>query len=167
MWARFFGSSLEDRLRYTSSDCFETFPFPRGWHADPALEAAGKAYYKFRANLMIRNGQGLTKTYNRFHDPTERDTVIVKLRELHAELDRAILDAYGWTDVPVKCEFLLEHENDADANSRRKKPHRYRWPDEVRNDVLGRLLNLNAVRVRDQNRTAAAVGNPRRTGAQR
>ena len=28
VWARFFGSSLEDRLRYTPSDCFETFPFP-------------------------------------------------------------------------------------------------------------------------------------------
>ena len=31
IWARFFGSSLEDRLRYTPSDCFETFPFPEGW----------------------------------------------------------------------------------------------------------------------------------------
>ena len=30
VWARFFGSSLEDRLRYTPSDCFETFPFPEG-----------------------------------------------------------------------------------------------------------------------------------------
>ena len=30
IWARFFGSSLEDRLRYTPSDCFETFPFPGG-----------------------------------------------------------------------------------------------------------------------------------------
>jgi hypothetical protein len=28
IWTRFFASSLEDRLRYTPSDCFETFPFP-------------------------------------------------------------------------------------------------------------------------------------------
>lgn len=28
VWTRFFSSSLEDRLRYTPSDCFETFPFP-------------------------------------------------------------------------------------------------------------------------------------------
>ena len=27
VWVRFFGSSLEDRLRYTPSDCFDTFPF--------------------------------------------------------------------------------------------------------------------------------------------
>ena len=28
IWARFFGSSMKDDLRYTPSDCFETFPFP-------------------------------------------------------------------------------------------------------------------------------------------
>ena len=27
VWARFFGATLEDDLRYTPSDCFETFPF--------------------------------------------------------------------------------------------------------------------------------------------
>ena len=27
-WARFFGLSMEDRLRYAPTDCFETFPFP-------------------------------------------------------------------------------------------------------------------------------------------
>jgi ankyrin repeat protein len=26
---------------------------------------------------------------------------IVKLRELHAAMDRAVLDAYGWTEVPT------------------------------------------------------------------
>ena len=28
VWARFFASSMKDDLRYTPSDCFETFPFP-------------------------------------------------------------------------------------------------------------------------------------------
>ncbi|NJK64342.1 MAG: endonuclease domain-containing protein, partial [Synechococcaceae cyanobacterium SM2_3_1] len=31
------------------------------------LEAIGKTYYDYRADLMIRNNQGLTDTYNRFH----------------------------------------------------------------------------------------------------
>ena len=52
IWARFFGSSMKDDLRYTPSDCFETFPFPEGWETHPGLEAAGKAYYDFRAALM-------------------------------------------------------------------------------------------------------------------
>ena len=30
IWARFFASSMKDDLRYTPSDCFETFPFPDG-----------------------------------------------------------------------------------------------------------------------------------------
>ena len=34
IWARFFGSSMKDDLRYTPSDCFETFPFPDGWDTE-------------------------------------------------------------------------------------------------------------------------------------
>ena len=59
IWARFFGSSMKDDLRYTPSDVFETFPFPDGWTNDPTLEAVGQAYYDFRADLMVRNGEGL------------------------------------------------------------------------------------------------------------
>src|SRR5262249_22817199 len=96
LWALFFGSSLEDRPMYAPADCFETFPFPEGFETHSKLEAAGKEYYEFRAALMVRNNEGLTKTYNRFHDPNERSTDILKLRELHAAMDRAVLDAYGW-----------------------------------------------------------------------
>src|SRR5581483_8338411 len=81
VWVRFFASSLEDRLRYTPSDCFETYPFPEGFARHPRLEAAGKEYYDFRAALMVRNNEGLTKTYNRFHDPNEHSADILKLRE--------------------------------------------------------------------------------------
>ena len=62
IWARFFGSSMKDDLRYTPSDCFETFPFPEGWETHPALETAGKAYYEFRAALMVRKDEGMTRT---------------------------------------------------------------------------------------------------------
>ena len=146
IWACFFGSSLEDRLRYTPSDCFETYPFPRGWATHPTLEAAGEACYEFRAQLMIDNDKGMTKTYNRFHDPYENDPEIAKLRELHAAMDRAVLDAYGWTDIPTDCEFLLDYEIDEEEWGNRKRPYRYRWPDEVRDEVLAQLLALNAQR---------------------
>ena len=154
IWARFFASSLEDRLRYTPSDCFETFPFPYGWETDPALEAAGKAYYEFRANLMVRNDEGLTKTYNRFHDPYEHDPEVAKLRDLHAAMDRAVLDAYGWTDIPTDCEFLLDYEINEEEWGNRKKPYRYRWPDDVRDEVLARLLELNAERAAEETRAS-------------
>ena len=146
IWARFFGSSLEDRLRYTPSDCFETFPFPEGWEVHPALEAAGKTYYDFRAALMIENNEGMTQTYNRFHNPDEHDLRIAELRRLHAAMDRAVLDAYGWNDISTDCEFLLDYEIDEETWGRKKKPWRYRWPDEVRDEVLARLMALNAER---------------------
>jgi hypothetical protein len=157
IWARFFGSSLEDRLRYTPSDCFETFPFPENWETHPLLEAPGKAYYEFRAALMIKNDEGLTKTYNRFHDPNEHDSDIAKLRELHVAMDRAVLNAYGWTDIPTACEFILEYEIEEEAWGDKKKPWRYRWPDEVHDEVLARLLELNAERAKEELRSGAAV----------
>ena len=157
IWTRFFGSSMKDDLRYTPSDCFETFPFPDGWETHPSLEAAGKAYYEHRAALMIRNDEGMTKTYNRFHDPYENDPDIVKLRELHAAMDRAVLGAYGWTDIPTDCDFLLDYEIDEATWGRKKKPYRYRWPDAVRDEVLARLLALNAERAAEEARAGASA----------
>ena len=150
IWVRFFGSTLEERLRYTPSDCFETFPFPVNWDTSPALEAAGKEYYTFRAELMVRNDEGMTKTYNRFHGPDERDPEILHLRELHEKMDRAVLDVYGWTDISTECQFLLDFEIDEEEYRRRKKPWRYRWPDEVRDEVLARLLALNSERAEQE-----------------
>ena len=115
------------------------------------------AYYEFRAALMRRNNEGLTKTFNRFHDPDERDAAILKLRELHAAMDRAVLDAYGWTDIKTDCEFLLDYEINEEEWGDRKKPWRYRWPDEVREEVLACLLELNAERAAEESRVGAAA----------
>ena len=161
IWARFFGSTLEDRLRYTPSDVFETFPFPRDWTTDTTLEAAGEAYYDFRADLMVMNNEGLTKTYNRFHDPDDRNPDIAELRTLHAAMDRAVLDTYGWTDIPTECEFLPEHDDDDEGSSRRKKRYRYRWPDPVHDEVLGRLMELNAERAEEARRAASEEAHKR------
>lgn len=185
IWALFFGSSLEDRPMYSIADCFETFPFPDNFEADAKLEAAGKDYYEFRAALMVKNNEGLTKTYNRFHDhdhdasePNREIVVgIQKLRHLHATMDRAVLDAYGWTDLKPTCEFLLDYEEgDADETDDRptgrgrKKPWRYRWPDEFRDTVLARLLELNKQRAEAERLSGAAAeakqarpARPRRT----
>ena len=158
IWARFFGSSLEDRLRYTPSDCFETFPFPEGWETDGSLEAAGRSYYEYRAALMVQHDEGMTKTYNRFHDIYETDSRVVELRERHAAMDRAVLDAYGWTDVPTECAFLLDYEIDEATWGGKRKPYRYRWSDTVRDEVLARLLTLNAERGAAEVRASALVG---------
>jgi hypothetical protein len=155
IWCRFFGSSMKDDLRYTPSDCFETFAFPESSETDAKLEDAGRDYYEFRAAHMVKNNEGLTKTYNRFHEPTETSAEIQKLRELHAAMDRAVLDAYDWTDLRPTSEFLLDYEEEEDEEEsgrarKKKKPWRYRWPDEFRDEVLARLLELNKKRAEEE-----------------
>jgi hypothetical protein len=156
IWARFFMSTLKDDLAYTPTTVFEPFPFSPEWETSGALTAAGKAYHEFRRQLMISNDEGLTKTYNRFHDPDERSPEISTLRELHTAMDRAVLDDYGWTDVPTDCDFVLDYEDeDGEAPGRRKKPWRNRWPDDVHDEVLARLIELNAERAAVELRSGA------------
>jgi hypothetical protein len=156
-WARLTSSTQGEGLSYVPKCSFETFPFPNNWLNDPKLEAAGKAYYQFRVALMIKNDEGLTKTYNRFHDPDEHDLEIKKLRELHTIMDRAVLDAYGWSEIKTDCEFFLDYDIDEEEWGDRKKPYRYRWPDEVRDEVLARLLALNAERAKEEVRSGAST----------
>ena len=58
---------------------------------------------------MVANDEGMTRIYNHFHDVYESEPRIERLRELHAAMDRAVLEAYGWGDVPTDCEFLLDY----------------------------------------------------------
>ena len=151
-WTRREASSMKDDLRYAKEDCFETFPFPTqvGW--SDALELAGCAYYEFRAQLMQRENRGLTTIYNWFHDPDCECPGIEHLRVLHNAIDRAVLDAYGWTDLQARSEFISEfdEEEDEDENGRARKKYRYRWPDGIRDDVLARLLELNRQRALEE-----------------
>jgi hypothetical protein len=134
---------MKDDLRYTPSDCFETFPFPGDFEKSPTLESVGQAYHDHRAALMVARNEGMTKTYNRFHDPDEHSDDIVQLRELHADMDRAVLRAYGWNDVAVRAEPILLDETNEDDHTYQG---RLFWPSDFRDEVLARLLALNAAR---------------------
>jgi N-6 DNA Methylase len=167
VYTSFFGATFEDRLIYTPTDGFETFPFPLQHEANETLQKAGAAYSDFRANLMIRNNEGLTATYNHFHRPDEQSPDIVELRRLHAALDRAVLDAYGWDDIPNTCDFFPEFDEDDEdetgrSNRPKQKKYRYRWPDEVNDEVLARLLAQNSERAVEQGHSAGllAAGEP-------
>jgi hypothetical protein len=175
IWVRFFASSLEDRLRYTITDSFETYPFPTDWRSHDDLEQAGRVYHSTRQDLMLKQACGLTDVYNRFHDPHEQSSEILHLRDLHAEMDRAVLEAYGWHDLAqtARCEFLLDYEDDDDSGDesqesgsgkrQKKKPWRLRWPDEFRDEVLARLLELNEQRHKEELLAGKAITTKRST----
>ena len=155
LWARFLASSMKDDLRYTTSDCFETFPFPPGFETSPVLGAAGSSYFDHRVALMVARNEGMTKTYNRFHDSTETAEDIQRLRELHSTIDRAVLEVYGWDELTARAApIFLDETNEED--------HTYQgrlfWPSNFRDEVLARLLALNAERHAEEVRLGIAPG---------
>ena len=96
--------------------------------------------------------------------PAAALAAVQRLRTLHATMDAAVLTAYGWTDLLPKCtcEFLLDYEEEDESEDdgkarKKKKPWRYRWPDEVRDEVLARLLKLNAERATQEKIQAQAA----------
>ena len=144
-WFRFFGSSMKDDLRYTPSDCFETFPFPNNWTYNGALERAGEAYYKYRASLMVEERQGLTAIYSRFHEPNESSARIITLRTLHSRMDAAVLEALGWTDIRPTSSPVPDYRiGDADHHPRKRRM-KYQWTEDTHMEVLARLIERNAI----------------------
>ena len=87
---------------------------------------------------------------------------MVALRSLHEDIDRAVLDAYGWHDVPTDCGFLLDYEIDEEHWGPKNKPFRYRWPNEVRDEVLARLLERNARCATTNDRSGRATADTQR-----
>lgn len=134
-WARRYGSTMKGDARYTPTDCFQTFPFPEN-HA--SLKTVGERYYDHRRQILLTRSEGLTKTYNRFHDPNESDDDVARLRELHRQLDTAVAAAYGWIDLAANEGAALHHDFHETKQGVGWTIH----PD-ARRDILDRLLALN------------------------
>lgn len=147
IWSIMSGGTMKDDPVYTPSDCFLTYPFPVEYEENVDLKLAGKAFHDYRASIMSQNSEGLTKTYNRFHDPAERSPAIVRLRELHAQMDAAVLRAYGWDDLAeiAEARFLTEADEPEYAYQ-----GRLFWPAPFRDQVLARLLDLNRERAAEE-----------------
>jgi hypothetical protein len=142
-WAWRYSSTNLALLNYSPSDCFLTFPFPSPWKFgtknNSTLSIAATAYYEARKKVMLQNQEGLTKTYNRFHDPDEISADIQKLRQLHVEMDQAVAAAYGWTDLDLGHGF---HQT--------KQGLRYTISEPARREVLAHLLKLNHERYAEE-----------------
>ena len=103
----------------------------------------------------------MTKTYNDFHDAALRapSNALALLRDLHAEMDRAVLRAYGWDDLADQATpvFLAKPASETGKGARpgqAEDDHTYQgrlhWSAPFRDEVLRRLLALNATRAAGQ-----------------
>jgi hypothetical protein len=116
-WTTAQGGTLEDRPRYTKSQCFDPFPFPAandlqkqrirvvaedldahrkrvlGDHSHLTLTSIYNVREKLRAGVAP---DALEPAERRIFD----DGLVLILKELHDRLDAAVADAYGWpTDL--------------------------------------------------------------------
>lgn len=149
LWARMFGSSMKDDLRYTGTTCYENYPFPT---FSDKLETSGENYNRERAAVLVKLQLGLTKLSNLLNSPDDRSPEIIRLRELHAAMDKAALDAYGWSDIEPAYEFSGDYENeDGSAGS-----VRLNFTEEVHDKILQRLLALHAERLKAEQEQAQA-----------
>jgi hypothetical protein len=131
------------------------------------LILVGESYHEHRRQLMLAMQLGLTKTYNLFHsnaitaqsindkdkqvaslqkhlektaNTLSFDEVIkgiLKLRELHVQIDEAVLEAYGWSDIQLRHDF---YEVDYLPENDRI---RFTIHPDARKEILKRLLALN------------------------
>jgi hypothetical protein len=109
-WALGAGGTLEDRPRYNKTRCFEPFPFPETTESQrQQIRKFGGALEAHRNNRQLIHSQlKLTDMYNVLeelraaNELDDEDRIIHEqglvsvLRDIHDELDRAAIDAYGW-----------------------------------------------------------------------
>ncbi|MEO0742001.1 MAG: DNA methyltransferase, partial [Bacteroidota bacterium] len=138
-WTARAGGLLEDRPVYVKTKCFEPFPFPTATdeqasairHLGEAIDAHRKRQQETHPDLgltdlynaveALRAGRNLTPKEQTAADHGLAHTLL----DLHRQLDRAVLAAYGWSD--------LAGGQGAEAPS-------------FRAAVLDRLVALNAAR---------------------
>jgi hypothetical protein len=155
-WAWDKCSTMRDAgIRYSPTDGFETFPFPTLTpETEKELETIGEKYYNQRSQIMQTTQLGLTKTYNRFHDPNDTAIDISQLRELHIQMDYAVAKAYGWVEQLRITNYELGVEGEqfslAHGFHQTKQGLRFTISETARRDILDRLLALNHQRYAEE-----------------
>lgn len=157
-WALWAGGTLEDRPRYIKTHCFEPFPFPAAGDMEQThIRALGEQLDAHRKCQQAAHPERtLTGMYNVLEKLRSGETLSAKeriiheqglvsvLRQLHDELDAAVLDAYGWSDLlPL---LRVAHGNEAAATSREEAKR------EFTEAILERLVALNAERAAEEAR---------------
>jgi hypothetical protein len=148
VWALFFTSSLGETINYSSSDCFENFPFPQ--EVNEGLDAIGKEYYDYRQALMVNRNEGLTKIYNRFNDPNQNNADLEGFRALQKKMDECVFASYGWRDLRAQYEFISEEIEEEGLDTTSAGDYKYKFKSDLQDEILARLLQLNQSRYEEE-----------------
>ena len=108
------------------------------------LSDIGASYNSLREEMLQADSIGLTQLYNRFHSPEFKGDKIDQLRDLHRDMDQAVLLAYGWGDI------ALEHDFHEVTYLPEKDRVRFTLSERARLEVLRRLADLNHQRFEEE-----------------
>ena len=114
-----------------------------------SVAECAQAFERGRHVACQQRNLGLTSLYNDLHDPTIQLSHAAELRALQLQLDLAVRDAYGWTDLDLGHGFHAVPylpENDR---------IRYTISEPARLEVLRRLSKLNRERWQAEQGAAA------------
>lgn len=138
-WVIKYSGAMRTHPRYSPSDVFLTFPRP---HPTERLAEFGKTLDRERREVMLRRDLGLTRLYNFVNNPDiidSADTDVARIRQIHVELDGAVMAAYGWDDVPLDYGFHTY-----------RQMRRWTISPKARVEILDRLLEENHSRAAGQ-----------------
>jgi len=138
IWLRSYASTMRTDTRYVPPKCWDTFPYPI--LSDKLIiefSSIAKAYDELRLFITETNNIGLTKVYREFNNTRSNDDNILRLRELHQQLDRVVLSSYGWDDINLT--LLPVHEETRNIAGKQ----RMYVEKEVQLEVQRRLIELN------------------------
>ncbi|MBI3817447.1 MAG: restriction endonuclease [Planctomycetes bacterium] len=138
-WAFATASKLGGSVRYSTSVCFDTYPFPSDLGDGCRLDEIGRRYEKKRDTISEDSRCGVHEVYGRFHSRGGESKDIAQLRSLHMEMDSAVAAAYGWNDIKLDHDF---HPT--------KQGIRFTISEAARRIVLDKLLKLNHERYAEE-----------------
>ena len=162
-WALATGGTLEDRPRYNKTRCFDTFPFPTASPAQQAcigdlaeqLDAQRKRQQALYPGLALtamynvleklKSGEQLNEKERTIHE----QGLVSVLKQLHDELDLAVLDAYGWSDLAPLLQVVNGNAAAGSNGTPATAAEAKRALDEA---LLERLVALNAERAAEEQR---------------
>ncbi|MBD1926442.1 class I SAM-dependent DNA methyltransferase [Trichocoleus sp. FACHB-90] len=165
-WALAAGGTLEDRPRYNNSVCFDPFPFP-----DPTpdrkqkirelgerLDAHRKRVQAQHPDVTITAMYNLLEKIRAGEELTDKDrefnnkALISTLKQIHDELDSAVFEAYGWSDLLAPPQPSLKKGENADgsASPLAQEGTEVGAMQNLDEMILERLVALNAERAEEE-----------------
>ena len=157
VWTINQSSSVGATMRFTPSDCLETFPFLKIKNA--IAENLAKQCTTLQNEQMQSTNIGITEFMNNINNEADTSSPVELFRSLKAKLDQEIINAYGWTDINLNHGFYdLDFLPKNDCT-------RFTISQSARDKIISRLANLNQERFSEQsqrNKTAKKNKNTRK-----